>query len=44
MEVPTELVEETRQVVVEATEALPTGFSVPLKVEIKIGRTWAECK
>ena len=22
----------------------PTGFSVRLKVEVKTGRTWAECK
>jgi hypothetical protein len=41
---PTELVEETRQIVVAAMESLPAGFAVPLKVEIKTGRTWAECK
>jgi len=26
-------------------ETLPEGgFAVPLKVDIKIGRTWADCK
>ena len=25
-------------------ERLPAGFAVPLNVEIKTGRTWAECK
>ncbi len=43
-EVPTELVEETRRIVVAAMEAVPEGFSVPLKVDIKMGRTWAECR
>ena len=38
LSVPTELVEETRQIVVEAMEAVPTGFGVPLKVEIKYGQ------
>ena len=44
LEVPTELVEETRRVVVAAMESLPAGFTVPLKVEIKSGRAWADCK
>jgi DNA polymerase I-like protein with 3'-5' exonuclease and polymerase domains len=39
-----ELVEETRQIVVAAMESVPAGFTVPLKVEVKAGRTWAECK
>jgi DNA polymerase I-like protein with 3'-5' exonuclease and polymerase domains len=43
-EVPTELVEETRRIVVEAMESTPAGFTVPLKVGIKTGRTWADCK
>ncbi len=43
-EVPPALVEETSQIIVAAMEAVPTGFTVPLKVEIKTGRTWAECK
>ena len=44
LEVPTELVEETRPIVKEAMEAVPTSFSVPLRVEVKAGRTWADCK
>ena len=44
LEVPSSLVEETQQIVVEAMESTPAGFSVPLKVEVKTGRTWAECK
>jgi DNA polymerase I-like protein with 3'-5' exonuclease and polymerase domains len=34
----------TRQIVAAAMESMPDGFSVPLKVEVKMGRTWAECK
>ncbi len=41
MKLPIELVEPTRRTVVEAMEAAPAGFAVPLKVEIKAGRTWA---
>ncbi len=44
LEVPTALVEETRQIVKAAMETAPTGFSVPLKVKTKTGRTWADCK
>jgi len=44
LETPLELVEETRQIVVEAMEATPTGLTVPLRVEVKVGRTWADCK
>ena len=40
----TPLVEETQQTVVAAMETLPPGFTVPLKVEIRTARTWAECK
>lgn len=43
-EVPQALVEETRRIVTDAMEAAPAGFTVPLKVEIRTGRTWAECK
>ena len=32
------------QLVKDAMESMPAGFSVPLKVEVKAGRTWAECK
>jgi DNA polymerase I-like protein with 3'-5' exonuclease and polymerase domains len=41
LEVPEGLVEETRRIVRDAMETLPEGFTVPLKVEIKAGRTWA---
>ena len=44
LSLPQELVEETRQIVVAAMEAVPAGSTVPLRVDIKIGRTWAECK
>jgi DNA polymerase-1 len=43
-EVPQALVEETREIVKNAMESTPTGFRVPLKVDIKTGRTWADCK
>ena len=43
LEVPTALVDETRRIVVAAMEAVPAGFSVPMKVEVKTGRMWAEC-
>jgi DNA polymerase-1 len=44
LEVPVESVEETRRIVREAMEAVPEGFAMPLKVDIKTGRTWADCK
>lgn len=44
LEVPEPLLEETRRIVVEAMEAVPNGFTVPLKADIKAGRTWAACK
>ena len=44
LEVPEGQIEEARRVVVEALETTPTDFGVPLKVEVKTGRTWAECK
>ena len=44
LEVPEPLVEETTRIVRDAMETLPEGFSVPLKVEAKTGRTWAACK
>ena len=44
LEVPATLVDETQQIVTAAMETIPTGFSVPLKVEVKTGRTWADCK
>jgi DNA polymerase-1 len=44
LELPSALAEETQQIVVEAMESMPASFGVPLKVEVKTGRTWAECK
>ena len=44
LEVPESLVAETRQIVKAAMETLPAGFTVPLKVDLGTGRTWAECK
>ena len=44
LEVPSSLVEETWQILVAAMEAAPTSFAEPLKVEVKAGRTWAECE
>ena len=44
LSVPTELVQETRRIVREVMEAVPAGFAVPLKIDIKTGRTWADCK
>jgi hypothetical protein len=35
--VPTELIEPTQRVVVAAMEAAPASFTVPLKVEVKMG-------
>ena len=35
LSVPTNLVEETQRIVVEAMESPPAGFTVPLKVELK---------
>ena len=44
LEVPEGLVEETQQIVAEVMETLPAGFSVPLRVGVKAGRIWADCK
>jgi DNA polymerase-1 len=44
LELPEPLLEETRQIVRNAMETLPSGFTVPLKVDLGIGHTWAECK
>jgi DNA polymerase-1 len=38
------LVERTRQIVTDAMESLPEGFSVPLEVKLKTGKTWVDCK
>ncbi|MGA2255427.1 MAG: hypothetical protein ABSG53_12245 [Thermoguttaceae bacterium] len=34
----------TRQIVVAATASAPAGFVVPLKIDIKTKKTWADCK
>jgi DNA polymerase-1 len=44
LEVPEVLVEDTREIVGDAMETLAAGFTVPLKIEVKAGRTCAECK
>ncbi len=44
LSVPDSMAEETCRIVREAMETLPAGFPVPLKVEVRTGRTWAECK
>jgi DNA polymerase-1 len=44
LEVPSGLVEETRRIVVAAMESVPNGFTVPLRIDIHTGRTWADCK
>jgi DNA polymerase I len=44
LSLPETMVDETRQIVVEAMEAVPEGFHVPLKVAVQTGRTWADCK
>ncbi len=44
LELPEGLVEETRRIVVEAMESVPAAFSVPLRIDIRTGRTWAACK
>ncbi len=37
-------VEETLHAVTDAMESVPEGFSVPLEVKLKAGKTWADCK
>ena len=44
LDVPEPLVDETRSIVQAAMETTPAGFTVPLKVEVKASRTWAECR
>ena len=44
LELPVALVAETIQLVCNAMETVPKGFSVPLEIDIKNGSTWAECK
>jgi DNA polymerase I len=44
LEVPERLVEEASQQTMAAMQVLPPRFNVPLKVDVKAGRTWAACK
>jgi len=44
LEVPANLVEATREIVTNAMQAAPPGFTLPLTVDIQTGRTWADCK
>jgi len=41
---PTALIERIRQIVIDTTENLPEGFCVSLKVNVRTGRTWADCQ
>jgi len=44
LEVPADLVAETRRETAAAMEARPPGFTVPIKVDVAVGPTWAACK
>jgi len=44
LEVPIDCVDEVGQHVRAIMETPPPGFTVPLRVEVSTGRTWAECK
>jgi DNA polymerase-1 len=44
LEVPINLVEASCQIVADAMQTAPAGFSVPLKVAIRTGMTWAACQ
>jgi len=44
LEVPIDRVDEVGQHVRAIMETPPPGFTVPLRVEVSTGRTWAECK
>ena len=44
LQVPESLVEKTQQEVLAVMQTQPPGFAVPLKIKVKVGRTWAECK
>ena len=37
-------VEDACHAVIDTMESVPEGFSVPLEVKLKAGKTWAECK
>jgi DNA polymerase-1 len=44
LEVPEQLIDQTRQQVIEVMQTLPPGFTVPIVADVGTGRTWAECK
>jgi DNA polymerase-1 len=44
MEVPQGRVKEVAKIIRQALEEPPTDFSVPLRVKLSCGRTWADCK
>ena len=44
LEVPEHLIDHVRQQVIEVMERPLANFTVPLRVDVRTGRTWAECK
>jgi DNA polymerase-1 len=44
LEVPCEQVPRTERLIREVMEERPAGFSIPLRVRIRYGETWAECR
>jgi DNA polymerase-1 len=44
LEVPVDLVAETRRVTIATMESRPPGFNVPIRVDVGVGSTWAACK
>jgi DNA polymerase-1 len=44
LEVPVDLVTETRHITAAVMESIPPGFNVPIRVNIGVGFTWAACK
>jgi DNA polymerase-1 len=44
LEVPSRRAEEIAAMVRDVMEIQPPGFSVPIKAEVRSGRTWRECK
>jgi len=44
VQVPDNLVETTRELVINTMQAQPSGFSIPIKVDVGWGKTWADCK
>jgi DNA polymerase-1 len=44
LEVPEQLIDQTRPQVLDVMQTPPPGFTVPIVADIGTGRTWAECK